>query len=45
MSDLRYETGMATRRRVLGDAHVDKAEAGKTELDAPFQDLITASAW
>ena len=45
MSDLRYETGMATRRRVLGDAHVDKAEAGKTELDAPCQDLITASAW
>ena len=33
MSD-RYETGMATRRRVLGDAHVDRAEAVKTDADA-----------
>jgi 4-carboxymuconolactone decarboxylase len=44
MSD-RYATGMATRRRVLGDAHVDRAEAGKTALDAPFQELITEAAW
>lgn len=41
----RYTTGMQTRRRVLGDAHVDRAEAAKTELDAPFQDLITEAAW
>nr|WP_072779614.1 4-carboxymuconolactone decarboxylase [Marivita hallyeonensis] len=41
----RKETGMATRRAVLGDAHVDRAEAAKTEFDAPFQDLITESAW
>ena len=41
----RYEKGMAVRRRVLGDAHVDRAEAGKTDLDAPFQDLITEAAW
>lgn len=37
--------GMATRRRVLGDAHVDRAEAGKTAFDAPFQALITDAAW
>ena len=44
MSDT-YERGMKTRREVLGDAHVDRAEAAKTELDAPFQSLITESAW
>lgn len=41
----RYETGMATRRRVLGDAHVDRAEAGKTALDVDFQAFITETAW
>lgn len=41
----RYEKGMQTRRSVLGDAHVDRAEAAKTDLDQPFQDLITVSAW
>jgi 4-carboxymuconolactone decarboxylase len=44
MSD-KYETGMKTRRKVLGDAHVDKAEAAKTEFDQPFQTLITEGAW
>lgn len=39
------ETGMAVRRAVLGDAHVDRAVAGTTRLTAPFQDLITAYAW
>lgn len=37
--------GMATRRKVLGDAHVDRAEAAKTAFDAPFQALIADSAW
>lgn len=41
----RYTTGMKTRRKVLGDAHVDKAEAAKTDLDTPFQTLITEAAW
>ena len=36
---------MKVRREVLGDAHVDRAEASKTPLDAPFQTLITESAW
>ncbi|SDY34265.1 4-carboxymuconolactone decarboxylase [Citreimonas salinaria] len=44
MSD-RYEAGMRTRRRILGDAHVDRAEQAKGELDTPFQDLITEAAW
>ncbi len=41
----RYAKGMEVRRRVLGDAHVERAEAGKTALDAPFQELITEGAW
>ena len=44
MSD-RMQKGMATRRSVLGDAHVDKAEANKTSFDAPFQSMITEGAW
>lgn len=39
------ERGMARRRKVLGDAHVDRAEAAKTDFDAPFQALITDAAW
>lgn len=45
MSKSRYDMGMETRRTVLGDAHVDRAEAAKTEFDAPFQTLITEAAW
>lgn len=40
-----FDTGMATRRRVLGEAHVARAEAAKTDFDAPFQRLITEAAW
>lgn len=41
----RYNDGMATRRKVLGDAHVDRAEARKTAFDATFQTMITEGAW
>lgn len=41
----RHAQGMATRRSVLGNAHVDRAEAAKTEFDRPFQELITEAAW
>lgn len=37
--------GMEIRRRVLGAAHVDRAEAAKTAFDVPFQELITEAAW
>lgn len=45
MMNARYDDGMKTRRRVLGDAHVNRAEAAKDDFDAPFQTLITESAW
>ena len=45
MSDEKFEKGMTTRRSVLGDAHVDRAEANKTPFDAGFQRFITEFAW
>lgn len=41
----RYEAGMKTRRQVLGDAHVNRAESQKSDFDKPFQDFITEGAW
>jgi len=41
----RYEQGIATRRAVLGDAHVDRTMKNRTEFNEPFQDLITRYAW
>lgn len=40
-----YERGMAVRREVLGDEHVDAAIEKTTEFTADFQDLITRYAW
>ena len=40
-----FERGMATRRAVLGDNHVDGAETAKTDFDADFQHFITEGAW
>ncbi|HEY9019488.1 MAG: 4-carboxymuconolactone decarboxylase [Paracoccaceae bacterium] len=41
----RFDKGMQVRRKVLGDTHVDRAEAAKTAFDEPFQTLITEGAW
>jgi 4-carboxymuconolactone decarboxylase len=41
----RYDKGMARRRKVLGDAWVDRANAGKTPLNEEFQEFITRYAW
>ena len=45
MTDSTFDKGMAVRRAVLGDAHVDRALANTTELDADFQRFITQTAW
>lgn len=45
MCSERYDRGMATRRAVLGDQHVDGAIAATTEFDQPFQRFITEAAW
>ena len=39
------EAGLAVRRRVLGHAHVDRAEAAVTPLDRPFRDFILEGVW
>ncbi len=41
----RHAAGMAVRRAVLGDAHVDRAVANASEVTADFQELITRYAW
>ena len=41
----RYDDGMAVRREVLGDEHVDRATAGATDFTREFQELITEYAW
>ena len=41
----RHEQGLATRRAVLGEAHVACAQAQTSAFDAPFQELITEAAW
>ncbi|MEB3369922.1 4-carboxymuconolactone decarboxylase [Saccharopolyspora mangrovi] len=41
----RYDAGMEVRREVLGDAHVDRANARKTDFTEGFQDFITRYAW
>ncbi|MGH3137040.1 MAG: 4-carboxymuconolactone decarboxylase [Gaiellaceae bacterium] len=40
-----HARGMATRREVLGDEHVDRAIERTTDFTADFQDLITRYAW
>ena len=45
MDDSRYDTGMRVRRAVLGDNHVDRAEANKSTFDQHFQRFITETAW
>ncbi|MGZ4591495.1 MAG: 4-carboxymuconolactone decarboxylase [Actinomycetes bacterium] len=45
MSDDPYAAGMAVRRAVLGDAHVDRALAGVDDLTGDFQEFITRYVW
>ncbi|WP_166879697.1 4-carboxymuconolactone decarboxylase [Salinibacterium sp. ZJ450] len=49
MTDLsdsaRYDQGMSVRRQVLGDAHVDRANAAITPDTTDFQNFITRTAW
>ncbi|GAB3520330.1 4-carboxymuconolactone decarboxylase [Arthrobacter monumenti] len=41
----RFDAGMAVRREVLGDEHVDRANAGIDDFTADFQNMITRTAW
>ena len=39
------DPGERTRREVLGDEHVDRAQERATDFSRPFQDFITRYAW
>ncbi|MBT8490098.1 MAG: 4-carboxymuconolactone decarboxylase [Deltaproteobacteria bacterium] len=45
MPDEMYKKGMQIRKSVLGEDHVERAEANKSDFDADFQRLITEAAW
>jgi 4-carboxymuconolactone decarboxylase len=45
MSRDAYDRGMKTRRKVLGDEWVDRAQSTKTPFNSEFQELITRFAW
>jgi 4-carboxymuconolactone decarboxylase len=45
MTDDRFEKGMEVRKFVLGEDHVKRAEANKSDFDADFQRFITETAW
>jgi len=41
----RHARGMSVRRKVLGNAWVDRANANRTAFTEEFQDFITRCAW
>ncbi len=41
----RHKQGMALRRAVLGDAHVDRSVASTNDFNRDFLDLISRYAW
>jgi 4-carboxymuconolactone decarboxylase len=43
--DERYQRGLAVRREVLGDAHVDRSLAAVSEFARPIQEYVTQAAW
>lgn len=45
MNEDQTRAGARVRREVLGDAYVDKSEAGRTPFNAEFQDMLTTYAW
>ena len=45
MSKQDYENGIAVRKQVMGEAHVERAMSQVTEFTAPLQDWINEHAW
>ena len=45
MADDLYAKGMAIRRKVLGDAYVDKALEGVNDFNRDFQQMLTEYCW
>jgi len=45
MSQGSFEKGLAKRRKVMGDAFVDRALSQADELTMPMQDFVTRVVW
>jgi 3-oxoadipate enol-lactonase/4-carboxymuconolactone decarboxylase len=45
VKDALYELGLAVRRKILGDAWVDKSLKARTPFTVDFQDMITRNVW
>lgn len=45
MKSPKYEAGMVSRRKVLGDEYVDTALASATPFTQPLQDMVTENCW
>ena len=41
----RFEKGLAVRRAVLGDEHVERSFAGLDDFTRPLQELVTEYCW
>jgi 4-carboxymuconolactone decarboxylase len=45
MNQEKYERGMAARRQVMGDIHVDKSLNSATDFTRPMQKMVTEICW
>ena len=45
MAQQDYDNGMAVRKQVMGEAHVERAMSQVTDFTAPLQDWINEHAW
>lgn len=45
MTKSKFDKGMEVRKRILGEAHVERSWANATEFDRDFQEFITETAW
>ena len=45
MKDALYQAGLAVRRKILGEAWVEKSLRARTNFTADFQDMITRNVW
>jgi len=45
MTESKFEKGMEIRKKILGEAHVERSWKNATDFDQDFQELITETAW
>ncbi|MEJ2862801.1 carboxymuconolactone decarboxylase family protein [Actinomycetospora flava] len=43
--DPRFERGLAVRKEVVGEAHVERSMAQVTEFSRPMQEWVTRACW